>query len=77
VIFSLLANSRARSKGILSHVSMPISSPEQGNLPNTLEMHGADLNDMARLLAFQYAVTPTSCHSRNIQKLGAVDHVIV
>jgi hypothetical protein len=56
---------------------MPMSSPEQGNLPNTLEMHGADLNDMARLLAFQYAVTPTSCHSRNIQKLGAVDHVIV
>lgn len=40
-------------------------------------MHWADLDNMARLLAFQYAVTTTPGHSRDVEKLGAVDHVIV
>ena len=40
-------------------------------------MHRANLNDMARLFALQYAVSTTSGHSRNVQKLGTVDHVIV
>jgi hypothetical protein len=45
--------------------------------PDTLEMHWADLNDVTRLFALQYAVSTASCHSRDVQQLGAVDHVII
>jgi hypothetical protein len=32
---------------------------------------------VTRLFALQYAVSTASCHSRDVQQLGAVDHVII
>jgi hypothetical protein len=40
-------------------------------------MHWTNLNNVARLFALQYAVSTTTRHSRDIQKLRSVDHVIV
>ena len=40
-------------------------------------MHGANLDHMSGLLALQNAVTTASRHSSDIQKLGAVDEVVV
>ena len=77
MIFSLLANSRARSKGILQYVSMMEGKVEKLDSPHTLEVHWADLNDVARLLTLQNTVPSTSCHSCYVQKLGSVDHMII
>jgi hypothetical protein len=77
VIFSLLANSRARSKGILHHISTMKGTSEKLNSPHTLEVHWANLDDVARLLTLQDTVSSTSRHSRNIQELGSIDHVII
>jgi hypothetical protein len=77
VIFSLLANSRARSKGILRRVSVMDAKVEKLDSPHTLEVHWADLNDVARLLTLQDTVPSTPRHSCYIQKLGSVDHVII
>jgi hypothetical protein len=40
-------------------------------------MHGANLDDVADLLALENAVAPAARHARHVQQLGAVDHVIV
>jgi hypothetical protein len=40
-------------------------------------MHGANLDHMPGLLALQNAVTTAARHSSDIQKLGAVDEVVV
>jgi hypothetical protein len=53
-----------------------LKSPLKRN-PNTLKMHWTNLNNVARLFALQYAVSTTTRHSRDIQKLRSVDHVIV
>ena len=78
VIFSLLAKSRARSKGIL------FSSQHQEHikslrsfLPDTLEMHWTDLDHMSSFLTFQYSVSSTSSHSGHVEELGAIYHVVV
>ena len=47
------------------------------HLPDAFEVHGPDLDHMPHLLALQDAVATTSGHSRDIQQLGAVDHVII
>ncbi len=58
MIFSLLANSRAR-------------------LPDSFQMHWADLDHVLLLLTLENAVTSASCHTSNVEELGAVDHVVV
>jgi len=40
-------------------------------------MHGTDLDNVSGLLALENAVSTPSRHTRNIEKLGAVDHVVV
>lgn len=46
-------------------------------LPNTLEMHWANLDNMSILLAFENAITTASGHTGNVQELCTVDHMIV
>lgn len=46
-------------------------------IPDTLQMHGTDLDDMAHFLTLQYAITPPSCHAGHIKQFCAVDHVVV
>ena len=48
-----------------------------GSIPDTLQMHRSNLDDMTCFLALENAITTTSGHSRNVQKLGTVDHVII
>lgn len=40
-------------------------------------MHWTNLDNVTRLFALEYAITTTSSHTSNIEKLGAVDHVVV
>jgi len=40
-------------------------------------MHGSNFDNMSRLLAFQDAIAATPCHTRDVQELGAIDHVVV
>ena len=77
VIFSLLANSRARSNGILHQISMMNDNAERLDSPDAFEVHRTDLNDMTRLFTLQDTVSSASCHSCNVQKLGSVDHVVI
>ena len=77
VIFSLFAKSRARSKGILRHQRSTDGQSEDGNLPNALEMHGPDLDDLAGFFALEDPVSPTSGHASHVEQLCAVDHVVV
>lgn len=80
VIFSLLAKSRARSNGILSvSVSRDLNAKSSAadDLPDPFQVHRSDLDDMTRLFALQYPVSPATSHPRDVQKLGAVDHVVV
>lgn len=48
----------------------------KGN-PYTFEVHGPNLDNMSSLLTLQDAISAASGHASNIEKLGAVDHVIV
>lgn len=77
MIFSLLAKSRARSKGILQLVNTINRSSQWSNLPNSLKMHGSDLDHMSNLLALQDTVAATSGHTGHVEELGAIDHVVV
>ena len=78
MIFSLLANSKARSKGILSGVSIMHRWRRSGRiLPNTLQVHWPNLDNVACLLALEDTVTSASCHASDVEKFRAVDHVIV
>jgi hypothetical protein len=45
--------------------------------PDTFEMHWANLHNVPCLFALQNAVSSASCHTGNIQKLCAVDHMVV
>lgn len=52
----------------------------QGTLernPHALQVHGPDLHHMSDLLQLQDTVTASTRHLRHVQKLGAVDHVVV
>lgn len=69
MIFSLLANSRARSKGILEQNSV---SPDwwkssiQKIVPDALQMHWSNLDNVSDLLAFQNTIAATSGHSCDV-----------
>ena len=85
VIFSLLAKSRARSKGILCcfSESAPIELATLaeiftlGYLPDTLQVHGADLDYVADLLAFEDTITATARHTSDVKELSAVNHMVI
>lgn len=47
------------------------------SIPNALQMHWADFDNMSGLFALQDTVTTSSCHAGNVQKLCTVDHVII
>lgn len=40
-------------------------------------MHRSNFDDMTRFLALQDTITASSCHTGDVEKLGAIDHVIV
>lgn len=78
MIFSLFAKSRARSNGILDHgqplLQLRFISP---CLPNAFQMHGPNLDDMSHFFTLQDTVSSPSSHPSNVQKLCAIDHVII
>lgn len=76
MIFSLFANSSARSNGILHIVSLR-GEWDQDCLPDALQVHGTNLYDVARLLALENAIPSSSGHASHVEKLRAVDKVIV
>lgn len=47
------------------------------HLPHAFEMHRTNLYDMANLFTFEDTIPATTGHSGNIEKLGAIDHVVV
>lgn len=52
----------------------------QGSLegdPDTLEVHRANLHNVADLLALENTVTASAGHASDVEQLGAVDHGIV
>lgn len=77
VIFSLLAKSRALSKGILCFISNGDVIMSSKSVPDSFEVHRPNLDHMPSFLALQDTITPSSRHASNIEKLGAIDHVIV
>jgi hypothetical protein len=79
VIFSLFAKSKARLYGILSTVRPKTYAMSAAilNSPDALQMHRANLDDMAILLALQDTISSPARHSGHIQQLSTVDHSIV
>ena len=47
------------------------------NSPDTFQVHRPNLHDVARLLALQNTITTSTRHASNIEKLRAVDHMVV
>lgn len=47
------------------------------NIPDTLKVHRANLDDVTNFLALQDAVSSATGHARNVQQLGAINHVVV
>lgn len=77
MIFSLFANSSARSNGILRVISLRQGGRKSRYLPNTLQVHGANFDNVTRLLALENSITSSSCHPSDIEQLRTVDHVVV
>ena len=47
------------------------------HLPHAFEVHGSNLDHMPHLLTLQDAISAATGHARDIQKLRAVDHVVI
>lgn len=47
------------------------------DLPDTFEVHGSNFDDMSRLLAFKDTIATSTRHSSDVEKFGAVNHVVV
>jgi hypothetical protein len=45
--------------------------------PNTLEMHWANLDNVSHLFALENSIPTSTSHSRNVEKLGAIDHMVI
>jgi hypothetical protein len=45
--------------------------------PDTLQVHGTNLDNMTRLFALQDAIASTSGHACDVQQLCAIDHMVV
>jgi hypothetical protein len=46
-------------------------------LPDTFQMHWANLHYMSHLFALENSITSTSSHACNIKKLRTVDHMVI
>lgn len=76
-MFSLLAKSSALSKGILQQFSSAAKQKQHAALPDSFQMHGADLDNVPRLLALEKTISSSAGHACHVQKFCAVDHVII
>lgn len=47
------------------------------DLPDALQMHWPNLDDVPDLLAFQYTITAPSGHASNIEQFRAINHMVV
>lgn len=47
------------------------------NLPNTLQVHRADLDNMSHFFGLENTISSAAGHACNIQKLGPIDEVII
>ena len=54
-----------------------VPSKNRAYVPDALEMHRADLDDVPQFLALENAISSTSGHASDIQELRAVDHMII
>ena len=80
VIFSLLANSRARSNGILginSKLPYRYGYLQKRCVPDPLQMHWANLDNVLLLLALENTITAASGHTSNIEKFSAINHMVI
>lgn len=46
-------------------------------LPDTLQVHWPDLDDVAGLFALEDSISPASGHASDVKQLGAVDEVVI
>lgn len=49
----------------------------ENDIPDTLQVHWSDFDDVSDLFTLQDTVSSTSGHASHIQKLRTVDHMIV
>ena len=56
---------------------MSRSLQERDNLPNSLQVHWPNFDDMSRFLGFQDPISPRAGHAGHIQEFCAVDEVVV
>jgi hypothetical protein len=49
----------------------------QSFLPNSLQMHWSNLDDVSGLFTLQNTISASACHTGNVEQLGAIDHVII
>lgn len=66
MIFSLFANSRARSNGILLWINN-VQSTVVVHLPNALQVHGSDLNDVPGFFALENTIATPASHPCDVQ----------
>lgn len=81
MIFSLLANSRARSNGILGVKESTTDTARHvvkaKYIPDTFQMHWANFHNMAKLFALENSITSTAGHASYIEQLCTIDHVVI
>ena len=56
---------------------MAINVMGQDSLPDALQVHGANLHNVANLFALENTVASATRHASHIQELGTIDHVVV
>lgn len=47
------------------------------DLPNTLQVHRANLHHMAQLLTLQDTVTATTSHPSHVEQLRTINHMVI
>ena len=77
VIFSRFAKSNARSKGILRKGQPWQREASKTDIPDALEMHRSNLDNVPNLFAFEYTIAPAPRHPSDIEEFGTINHVIV
>ena len=48
-----------------------------GDIPDALQMHGSDFDNLLMFLRLENSITSASCHAHYVQQLSAIDHVVV
>lgn len=76
-LFPVREVQRAIERNPLNKLAILLQVQTRINSPDTFQVHRSNFNDMARLLALQDAIATSTRHSSNIEKLRAVNHVIV